>query len=204
MKKRIIINIGRQFGSGGLAVARALGKRLGISVYDNELISKAAKESGLSVEVFARSDEKRRFFSLTSFFDSTYNPESEDYMSDKGLFKIQSETIRRIAEQESAVIVGRCANYILRDLDYTINVFLTSPENVRAERIAERCSLSMEKAAELIARQDKARADYYDYFTFGNWGKADNYDICIDSSILGIEGTADLIIDFARRKGLID
>lgn len=202
MEKKIIINIGRQFGGGGLGVADELGKRLGIPVYDKELITKAAQDSGFSAEFFEQTDEKKSFFSLSSFFGGGYSV-TENYMSDRGLFKMQSDTIERIAEQGSAIIVGRCADYILRDLDNTLNVFLTSPDEIRAERIAERKDITIEAAAKLIEEKDKKRAEYYNYYTFGNWGVASNYDLCIDSSILGIEGTAEFIIDFAKKAGLI-
>lgn len=203
MGDKIIITIGRQFGSGGLAVAKELGTRLGIPVYDNELISKAAQDSGFSAEFFMEKDEKRGRLSLTSIFSHGFGSCNDDYMSDGGLFRIQSETIRKIAGQGSAVIVGRCSDYILRDMDCCVDVFLTSPEDVRAERIVERCRISYDKALEEIAKKDRIRSEYYNYFTFGNWGMASNYDLCIDSSILGIKGTADLIIDFARKKGLL-
>ena len=202
MEKKIIINIGRQFGGGGLGVAVELGKRLGIPVYDKELITKAAQDSGFSAEFFEQTDEKKSFFSLSSFFGGGYSV-TENYMSDRGLFKMQSDTIERIAEQGSAIIVGRCADYILRDHDNTLNVFLTSPDEIRAERIAERKDITIEAAAKLIEEKDKKRAEYYNYYTFGNWGVASNYDLCIDSSILGIEGTAEFIIDFAKKAGLI-
>lgn len=200
MEKNIIITIGRQFGSGGKSVADALGRKLGIPVYDSELITKAAQDSGFSAELFVERDEKRRFFSLAKIFTNTYS-ETEDYMSDNGLFKMQSDTIRRIAEQGSAIIVGRCSDYILRDLDNVLDVFLTSPVEVRAERVAERLGISKEKAEEVIEKKDSGRAEYYNYYTFGNWGYATTYDICLDSSLLGIEGTADFIIDFARKAG---
>lgn len=200
MEKNIIITIGRQFGSGGKSVADALGKKLGIPVYDSELITKAAQDSGFSAELFVERDEKRRFFSLSKIFTNTYS-DTEDYMSDNGLFKMQSDTIRRIAEQGSAIIVGRCSDYILRDLDNVVDVFLTSPVEVRAERVAERLGISKEKAEEVIEKKDSGRAEYYNYYTFGNWGHATTYDICLDSSLLGIEGTADFIIDFARKAG---
>ena len=195
--KNIIITIGREFGSGGLDVAHELGKRLDIPVYDNELITKAAQDSGFSAEFFAQKDERRSFFSFKAAFSSS----SEDYMSESGLFKMQCETIRRIAEQGPAVIVGRCSNYVLRDLGNTIDIFLTSPVETRIRRIMERHSLSEEKAEALIQQKDKAREEYYNYYTFGNWGKASDYDLCIDSSILGIDGTADFIIDFAEKSG---
>lgn len=203
MEKNIIINIGRQFGGGGLGVASELGRKLGIPVYDKELIRKAAQDSGFSAELFEQSDEKRRTFSLSSIFTSIYTSPMENYMSDNGLFEIQCETIRKIAEQGPAVIVGRCSDYVLRDFDNTLNVFLTSPLSVRVERICKRHDLPAEKAEALIIQKDKSREEYYNYFTFGNWGVASTYDICLDSSILGIEGTADFIIDFARRSGLL-
>ena len=203
MDKKIIINIGRQFGGGGLGVASELGRKLGIPVYDRELIRKAAQDSGFSAELFEQSDEKRRTFSLSSIFTSIYTSPTENYMSDNGLFEIQCETIRKIAEQGSAVIVGRCSDYVLRDFDNTVNVFLTSPLSVRVERICERHDLPEDKAEALILQKDRSREEYYNYFTFGNWGVASTYDLCIDSSILGIEGTADFIIDFARRSGLL-
>lgn len=201
--KKIIITIGRQFGSGGKCIADILGSKLGLPVYDSELITKAAQDSGFSAELFMESDEKKRFLSLASIFTTGYSSDTENYMSDKGLFKIQSETIRRIAEQGSAIIIGRCSDYILRDYDCTLDVFLTSPAEVRAERIAERLGISIEKAASIIESKDKSRAEYYNYYTFGDWGVASTYDICIDSSILGYEATAEFIIEFARKAGLL-
>ncbi len=200
MEKKIIINIGRQFGGGGLGVAYELGKKLGIPVYDKELIAKAAQDSGFSKGIFEESDEKKRLFSLSSIFASRFG-DTENYMSDRGLFKMQSETIRKIAEQGSAIIVGRCSDYILRDMECTLDVFLTSPMEVRAARIAERSGLSLEEAEKLAEEKDRNRAEYYNYYTFTDWGVASTYDLCLDSSVLGIEGTADMIIEFARKAG---
>ncbi len=202
MEKKIIINIGRQFGGGGLGVAHELGKKLGIPVYDKELIKKAAQDSGFSKEVFEESDEKKRLFSLSSIFANGFS-DTENYMSDRGLFKMQSQTIRAIAEQGSAIIVGRCSDYILRDMDFTLDVFLTSPLEVRAARLAERLGITVEEAERLAEEKDRKRAEYYNYYTFTDWGVASTYDLCIDSSILGIEGTADFIIDFAKKSGKI-
>lgn len=203
MEKKIIITIGRQFGSGGKAVAEALGRKLGIPVYDSELITRAAQESGFSKDLFVKSDEKKRFFNLSSLFIGNYGGDTENYMSDKGLFKIQSDTILKIAEQGSAIIVGRCSDYILRDMDCTLDIFLTSPAEVRAGRVAERTGITSEKAMELIGKMDRSREEYYNYYTFGNWGVASTYDLCLDSSLLGIEGTADHIIEFAKKAGKI-
>ena len=203
MDKKIIITIGRQFGSGGKCVAEVLGRKLGIPVYDQELIMKAAQESGFSAEFFEQSDEKRRFFSLSSIFATAYSSEAENYMSDKGLFRIQCETIRNIAAQGPAVIVGRCSDYVLRDMENKLDVFLTSPLEKRAARVAERQGIDFAKAMETVEREDRNREEYYNYYTFGNWGVASNYDLCIDSDKLGDEGTADMIIEFARKAGLL-
>ena len=201
--KKLIITIGRQFGSGGKAVADELGRRLGIPVYDNELITKAAQESGFSAELFVQSDEKKSFFSLTSIFSSNFGGDADNYRSDKNLFNIQCAAIRDIAEQGSAVIVGRCSDYVLRDLECTLDVFLTSSDEVRSARIMEREGLTKEKALEMMERRDKSRAEYYNYYTFGNWGVASTYDLCVNSGILGIEGTAEFIIEYARKADLL-
>jgi len=199
-----IINVGRSFGSGGGFVAQAVGRKLGIPVYDNELISKAAEESGYSKSVFEGGEKRRSLFSMSSFFASGRLPfgESSGYVNDDMLFKIQSEVIRNIAEKGDAIIVGRCADYILRDLD-CLDVFVCAPMEYRIRRLMKNEGLQEDEAEELMRRKDRTREAYYNFYTFGAWGRADNYDLCVDSSILGIEGTADFIIDFGRRAGKI-
>ena len=199
-----IINVGRSFGSGGGFVAQAIGRKLGIPVYDNELISKAAEESGYSKSVFEGGEKRRSLFSMSSFFASGRLPfgESSGYVNDDMLFKIQSEVIRSIAEKGDAIIVGRCADYILRDLD-CLDVFICAPMDYRIKRLMKNEGLEEDEAEELMRRKDRTREAYYNFYTFGAWGRADNYDLCVDSSILGIEGTADFIIDFGRRSGKI-
>ena len=200
MVKKILITIGRQFGSGGKAVAHILGHKLGIPVYDNELIDEAAKKSGFSKDLFEGSDEKKRPFSLSSIFSSNrYGHFSDNYINDADLFRIQSETIRGLAEKGSAIFVGRASDFVLRDMD-SVDVFLTSPLEVRKGFVAEREGITPEAAGEMILKREKEREAYYNYLTFGNWGVASNYDLCIDSSLLGFEGTADLIIEFIRKK----
>ncbi|MBR5175675.1 MAG: cytidylate kinase-like family protein [Bacteroidales bacterium] len=200
--KHTIINIGRQYGSGGKEVATTIGKALGIEVYDNELISKAAEESGFSKEVFERSDERRSVFNLFSFFGTERFGSSQNYMGDNELFKIQSEVIRGITDKGPAIFVGRCSNYILRDKT-CLDVFVSAPLEARVARVMGRLGISEDEAKTRIERQDRTRQTYYNFFTFGNWGAASDYDMCVDSSILGIEGTADLIVDFGRKAGLI-
>ena len=197
-----IINIGRQYGSGGKEVAERIGAALGIEVYDSELISKAAEESGFSKELFRRSDEKRSFFSLFSIFGAERFGSGRNYMGDNELFKIQSEVIRGVASKGPAIFVGRCSNYILRDRK-CLDVFISAPEENRVRRIMERTGLNEDQARESMEKKNRTRAAYYNFFTFGNWGAASDYDLCVDSSILGIQGTADLIVDFGRKAGLI-
>ena len=197
-----IINVGRSFGSGGGFVGQSIGKKLGIPVFDNELISKAAEESGYSKSLFAKGEEKS-LFSVSSFFASgRLSYLDNGYVNDNVLFNIQSEVIRNIADKGDAVIIGRCADYILRDRP-CLNVFVGGPEEYRIRRLVENEHLSAEEAEKLMRRKDRTRETYYNYYTFGSWGQASNYHLCVDSSILGIEGTADYIIDFGRRAGLI-
>ena len=183
-------------------MGQAIGRKLGIPVYDNELISKAAEEKGYSKNLLA-GEEKRSLFSVSSFFASgRLSHLDSGYVNDNVMFQIQSDVIRSIAESGDAVIIGRCADYILRDLK-CLNVFVCAPMDFRIKRLTESEGLSPEEAESLMRRKDRTRETYYNYYTFGSWGKADNYDLCIDSSILGIEGTADYIIDFGRKAGIV-
>ena len=198
-----IITIGRSFGSGGGYIGQAIGKKLGIPVYDNELISKVAEESGYSKSLFADGEEKRSLFSMSSFFSSgRMGYIDSGYVNDNVMFKIQSEVIRSIDQKGDAVIIGRCADYILRDMK-CLNVFICAPEEYRIQRLMREEGLSEDEAEKLMRRKDRTRETYYNYYTFGAWGQAANYNLCVDSSVLGIDGTAEYIIDFARRAGLI-
>ena len=190
-----IINVGRSFGSGGGYVGQAIASKLGIPFYDNELISKAAQESGYSPSIFEGGEKKRSASGRMSYLDNTY-------MNDDILFKVQSDVIRKIGEGGDAVIIGRCADYILRDLP-CLNVFVTGPEEYRIERIVKNEGISEEEAEKLIRKKDRIRETYYNYYTMGSWGSASNYHLCVDSSVLGIEGTADYIIEFGRKAGLV-
>ena len=203
MEKHILINIGRQFGAGGKGVAAILGERLDIPVYDSELLQKAAEESGFSPAIFRKSDERRGLWRFGSLFGlnraSSYAPSAIDGTE---LFKYQSEAIRDIADKGNAIFVGRASDYILRDLD-CIDVFICAPLKDRVARVVERTGMSAEEAEKYILKKEKARREYYNFYTFGDWGVASNYDLCLDSSKLGLDGCADLIIDFGRRTGLI-
>lgn len=197
-----LITIGRNFGSGGGFVGHKVSSLLGIPFYDNELISKAAEESGFSKDLFSRRDERASLFSMSTFFESWRFGQPQNYLNDNTLFGIQSKVIMDIAEKGPAVIIGRCADYILREKK-TLDVFITSPLEKRIERVMEREGLSREGAEALIRKKDRTRAAYYNYFTFGDWGDASNYDLTIDSSVLGIDGTAEEIVHFARVAGIV-
>jgi len=198
-KQHILINVGRQFGSGGKSVAELLGQKLGIPVYDNELILKAAEKSGFSPDLFHTSDESRHLFRLGSLFSSNrFGSFTQSGISETSLFKIQSDTIRDLATQGSAIFVGRVSDYVLRDMD-CLDIFICAPMEERIRRVSGRLGILAEDARKLIEDKDRKRKDYYDFFSFGdNWGRAANYDLCIDSSIKGIEGTADFIIEFGE------
>lgn len=202
--KTVIINIGRQFGSGGKSIAAQIGSMLDIPVYDYELIDKAAEASGLSASLFHHNDEKKKLWSVGSIFGSNrYGSFTNNSINESELFRIQSDTIRSIAESGSAIFVGRASDYVLRDMD-CLDVFICAPKENRIQRVVERHGISPEEAASMIEKKDRSREEYYNFFTFGNWGVASNYDLCVDSSILGIEGTAQLIVDFARKAGKIE
>lgn len=198
-----LINIGRQFGSGGKSIATVLGRLLDIPVYDNELLTRAAQESGFSKDLFEGRDERKSLLTLSNLFGGSGRfGLPENYLNDNEIFRLQSEVIRDIAGKGPAIFVGRASDYVLRDMQ-CLDVFITAPLEERVKRISERRGITADEAAQLIRRMDRDRKAYYDYFTFGEWGTASNYDLCVDSSVLGVEGTAEFIISFGRKAGLV-
>lgn len=201
----MIITVGRQMGSGGLLVARLLSERLGLEFYDKELISEAAKESGLCPECFNEVDEQAKkyyggvgIFGMRFPFIADASNTAVSSLSGDNLFLIQSETLRHLADHgKGAVFVGRCADYVLRDRKDLLSVFITADDNDRIKRIVERQNCSEEEARILMKKTDKQRAAYYDYFASREWGVASSYDLCINSSKLGIDKTVDVIVKAA-------
>ena len=194
MNNNLIITIGRQFGSGGKAIAALVAERLGVPLYDDALLRQAAVESGFDETIFKQADERRGIFSFSSVLGGSIGREE--------VFKIQSETIRRIAGRESAVIVGRCANYVLRDRDNVLNVFVSAPLPVRVGRISDKRGIPAAEAEAVILDEDRKREKYYDFFTFGHWGAASEYDLCIDSSVLTYDQVAEFIVEVARKRSV--
>ncbi len=184
-EKKTIITVGRQFGSGGLAVAKELGRILDIPVYDGELLEEAARKSGLAEQLFNSNDEKRRYWNFGGGLDDAY------------IFKFQSDAIRTLAAQGSAIFVGRCSNHVLKDMK-SINIFISAPFEFRVREVAGREGISETEAERKVSRIDRERADYYNYLSLGKWGAAKEYHLCIDASILGIKKTAELICGFVK------
>lgn len=202
MDKKIIITVGRQIGSGGHDVARMLAEMFGCRFYDRELLNLAAKESGFSETFFEQNDEHKGFFKSIfqmhgSFIDGAFY---RNEFSQESLFKFQSDAIVRAASESSCVFVGRCADYILRDIPGKVDVFITADIDDRIARVVERKGCSREQAAKMIANGESDRASYYNYYTRKRWGHSDSYDLCVNSSILGIEGTAKFIEEFIKLK----
>ena len=193
MDKKFIITVGRQFGSGGLDVAIHLSKLMDVNYYDKKLIFEVAKRSGLSDEYIQDVEEKTPsplFYAFTLGFGFNSGFSSENVVN------IQSETIRDIADRESCIIVGRSADYVLRDNPDCINIFVHAPEEFRIKEVSKRKNISCKEAADLIRKIDKSRAAYYDFYTNKKWGASASYHLSVDSSTLGIEKTAEYIRDF--------
>lgn len=197
-----IISIGRQFGSGGRDVGIKLAKKMGIEFFDKELITMAAKEIGFDPSMFEKVDERSSGFnvlvhSVEEFLSGGFP--SDNYLSSDMLFKVQSDVIRKIAEdKKSCVIVGRCSDYVLRDYPNCISVFLHSSFPDRIKRVCERMQLTESKAQDLIRQTDKRRAHYYNYYSNKIWGQADTYHLSINVSALGEDGTVNLIESFVN------
>ena len=182
----MIITIGRQLAAGGRAAGRRVAERLGLRYYDKELILEAARQSGLSPDMFLRADEQLGLFTLALNTDT------------QKLFQLQSDPIRRLAEAGNCLFVGRAADYVLRDRHDLLSVFLTADTADRIMRIMSGQHLSEREARLLVERADRRRAGFYNFYTNRRWGDASGYDLCLNTSRLGIDRTADLIVQTAR------
>ena len=204
MDKHYVINIGRQLGSGGREIGQKLAEELDFAYYDKKLIEIAAKESGLCKECFEKADEQASQTMFGSLFAMRYpyisdGSTSFNYLSNDALFKIQSDVIRDLADNNSCIFVGRCADYILRNHPNCVSVFISAPQDERIERLCIRHKIAKEEAEEMMIKADKGRAQYYNYYSYKTWGAAKTYDLCIDSSLFGIDGTVQFIKEFIQR-----
>ena len=201
MNKHIIINVGRQLGSGGHDIGRMLALDFQAKYYDRELLNLAAKESGLSEKIFEQNDEKKGFFrGLLNIGAPHVSSGYKPGISQESLFQFQSEAIQKAAKEGSCVFVGRCADYVLRDFGNTVNIFITASMDYRIDQIMNKQHLDQEAARKFIEQKESTRAAYYNYYTGKKWGSAESYDLCIDSSVLGFVETEKLIAQFVRKK----
>ena len=201
--KHIIINVGRQLGSGGHDIGRMLALDFQAKYYDRELLNLAAKESGLSEKIFEQNDEKKGFFRGLLNLGSPHVNSDGGYkssFSQEALFQFQSDAIVKAAKEGSCVFVGRCADYVLRDFGNTVNVFITASMNYRIGQIMNKQHIDADAARKFIEQGEATRAAYYNYYTGKKWGHSSSYDLCIDSSILGLVESEKLIAGFIRKR----
>ena len=205
-KNNFVVTIGRQFGSGGRILGKTVAKKLGIDYYDKELLFEAAKKAGVSEEFFKKSDEKfPKFLNGIFSFSMGYNPYTfyagSTSISDDNLYRAMSELIHSLAEKSSCVIVGRSADYVLRDHPRCINVFVHAPIEERVKRIMARGdSLTPQQARSLAEKTNKLRANYYNFYTNKTWGDAKTYDLTIDSSQMPMDDVAEVVCEYVRRR----
>ena len=190
--KNAVITIARQYGSGGKTIAAMLAKDLGINCYGREILKMASEESGINERLFGMSDEKLKHSVLMKLLKRPYEgdlipPESSGFVSDDNLFNYQANVIKELAESESCVIVGRCADYVLRDFPNVISVFIHADREFCLEQAMERNSMSLKEMQRFIEKTDKYRGDFYKYYTGHEWSDARNYDLCLNSGKLGFK-----------------
>ncbi len=193
-----IITIARHYGSGGKTVGEMLAKELEINCYDRELMRIASDESGISEGLFGQADERLKNSPLVKISKKIYSgqllaPNSDEYSSDENLFNYQAKVMRELAQVESCVIIGRCADFVLKDNTNVVSVFVHADEVFCFDRAKERIGLSDKEIMKYINKTDKARADYYKHHTGCEWNDARNYDLCLNSAKLGFEGCVEEI-----------
>ena len=205
MSKNIVIPIGRHVGSGGRYVGRLLAEKLGVPFYDKELLSEAAKTSGICEEILEEHDEKPTrslLFSLVTGVQSHMSSGAfyMDMPLNHKIFLAQFDAIRRIAEEGPCVIVGRCADYVLRENPDAVSVFVKADMASKVDRAVKYYGIEADKAEDRIRKADKQRASYYNYYAPATWGDVDNYDLVVDTGVLGVEGAVELIAKFLELR----
>ncbi len=206
-RHNIVITVGRQFGSGGRELGRKLAERLGIKYYDKELLSEAARRAGVSPEFFEKKDERfptfvNGIFSFAFGYNAMSSYAAGNSISDDNLYRAQSDFIRQLAHENSCVIVGRTADYVLRDFPGLVNIFVHAPAESCAHRILHRdddCK-SIDKARQKAARMNKLRASYYNFYTDKTWGDASSYHLSIDTSLMPMDDIVELICEYINRR----
>ena len=201
-----VITIARGFGSGGKTIGRMLSERLDINYYDSDLIQLASEESGINIELFGKIDERKKV-SLFKRFNPAYDekilpPDSDGYVSSDNLFNIQAKIIRDLAESQNCIIIGRCADHILRNNDKVIRLFFYADEEASIKNVIDIYGVSPKVAKAKIESIDKSRAGYYKYYTGKEWDDVNNYDLCINTTKLGFEKSVDAVIAYMKTIGI--
>ena len=204
--KRFVVTIARGFGSGGKYIGEKLGERLGIPCYEKEILTMASEESGISMEIFAQSDEKLKRSLLVKELtqiprSKVLSPQDKAFTSDNNLFAIQTEIIQTLADTQSCIIVGKCADYILRNSNNVLSVYIDAPRRACLNSIMSKMSVSEKEANKLIEKTDKYRADYYKYYTGGrDWLNPTNYHLFLNSDKFGRDACVDILESIIEYK----
>ena len=196
-----VITIGRQYGSGGREIGKKLAEYFDIAYYDNELLSRAAKESGFCEEMLENHDERPTSSFLYNLVMDTYSfgynaSHFVDMPISHKVFLAQFDTIKKIASEGPCVIVGRCADYALNEMKNCVHIFISGDEDTKVKRIMKKYDMDAAKAKDTCIKKDRQRQSYYNYYSSKKWGRADSYDLCINSSVLGVEGTVKLLTQY--------
>lgn len=206
--KKFVITIARTCGSGGSYVAEALEKKLDIKLYGQDILQLASEDSGISIDLFARTDEELKSNPLFRFTKYIYDgklipPSSSDFTSQENLFNYQAKVLKELAEKESFVVIGRCADFVLKDAENLVRVFITADRKDRISTEAERLTISTKEAESRIDKVDKKRTNHYNYFTGNERDDMTNYDICLNTSKLDYDKCADVIIEYMKAKSIL-
>lgn len=196
-----IITIGRQFGCGAHEIGTKLAEKLGVPYYDKELMKRASKDSGFDENLFKFYDEKpTRSFLFNVSTDGLVPMNNNGISLEDRIMQYQFDTIKNVALEGSCIIVGRCAEYVLRDYDNMLSVFLHADDEYRLNRVTEKYGYTRKDAQKEIKATDKKRARFHDFYSEAPWGKALTYDLCVNVSKLGVDATVDLIADCVKRN----
>ena len=201
--ENVVITISRQYGSGGKTIAAMLAQKLGVNCYSREILKMASEDSGINEQLFGMSDEKIRHARWLRTLSRPYEgellpPEDKEFVSDDNLFNYQAKVIKELAEKESCVFIGRCADFVLKDRPDVMSVFIHAPQDYCLARGMERNSMKEKEMERFIAKTDKYRGDFYHYYTGRTWNDARNYDLCLDSSKLGFDKCVEAIKAYAK------
>ncbi len=202
-----VITIARGFGSGGRTIGKLLAQKLDLDYYNDDLIKLASEESGINLELFGKADErvKTNLFKKykRSYGEWTIPPDSDMFVSDDNLFNYQAKIIRQLADKGNCVIIGRCADYILKDREGVARILVYADEPTCISRVTELYGMKKNEAIKKIETLDKARANYYKYYTGREWSDVDNYDLCLNTSGISFEKAVDIIVDYLKHMELI-